>query len=85
MTRNFPACATDRRKALVRGITIDLKVNIEPNRARDVISTQKSNAVSVDQFFELVKARAKQPRRDEPASLYTLEMAQVYRYNFACC
>ena len=72
-------CLCWLRKSILKGILKDMRSSLEPDHARNVISSQKSNGISADQFYSNLNTNSKFRQRGEN-SVISFEMAQVYRY-----
>jgi hypothetical protein len=68
----------DQSKSILKRVLKDLRLNLDPEQVRAIISSQKSNGISAEQFYES-RALTHHGRMDQK-SLAAVDLAQAYLY-----
>ena len=65
-------------KSIIKSIMKDMKSSIEPEKARNFISSQKSRGVTAEKYYAEQVSNSRNYGLRTQASLLSLEMAQIY-------
>jgi hypothetical protein len=69
----------DNSKSILSTIIKDIGASVFPSHAQSVISAQKSNGISADQFFNNMNGNKKFPQRNGNQEI-SFDVARIYKY-----